>query len=66
MNAKDAKLIGGCCSFDSSDDLVYELTSAILEDRPAIPGFDHGAQAQRIADAVLESNQTGQWVDVSR
>ncbi|MCA9076657.1 MAG: gfo/Idh/MocA family oxidoreductase, partial [Planctomycetaceae bacterium] len=47
-------------------DLVYELTSAILEDRPAIPGFNHGAQAQRIADAVLESNQTGQWVDVTR
>ncbi len=46
-------------------DLVYELTTAILEDRPATPGFDHGASAQRIADAVLESNRTGQWVGVS-
>ncbi len=36
-----------------------------IEGSSAIPGFDHGASAQRIADAVLESNQTGQWGDVS-
>ena len=46
-------------------DLVYELTSAIIEDRPAVPGFDHGAAAQAVADAVLKSNETGQWVDVN-
>jgi predicted dehydrogenase len=45
-------------------DLVYELTSAILEDRPAVPGFDDGARAQAVADAVLESNMKGAWVDV--
>ena len=42
-------------------DLVYELTSAIVENRDAIPGFDHGALAQYVADAVLESNESGQW-----
>jgi predicted dehydrogenase len=42
-------------------DLVYELTSAIVEDRPAVPGFDHGARAQFVADAVLQSNATGGW-----
>ncbi|MBX3439157.1 MAG: Gfo/Idh/MocA family oxidoreductase [Planctomycetaceae bacterium] len=45
-------------------DLVYELTSAIAENRPATPGFDDGARAQDIADAVLESNATGRWVEI--
>ena len=45
-------------------DLVYELTSAIVEERPAVPGFDHGANAQAVADAVLESNARGKWVNV--
>lgn len=45
-------------------DLVYELTSAILEDRPAVPGFDHGALAQGVADAVLESAEKKSWVNV--
>lgn len=43
------------------DDLVYELTSVIVEDRPALPGFDHGAMAQYVADAVLASNEDGRW-----
>ncbi len=46
-------------------DLVYELTSAIVEDRPAVPGFDHGAMAQVVADAVLESNRERRWIDLS-
>lgn len=45
-------------------DLVYELTSAIVEDRPAVPGFDAGARAQEVADAVLESSATGRWVTI--
>jgi predicted dehydrogenase len=45
-------------------DLVYELTSAIVEDRPAVPGFDHGALAQSVADAVLRSSAERKWVDV--
>ena len=45
-------------------DLVYEFTSAIIEERPAWPGFDDGARAQIVADAVLESNTSRAWVDV--
>jgi predicted dehydrogenase len=45
-------------------DLVYELTSAIVEDRPAVPGFDHGALAQSVADSVLLSNRERRWIDV--
>jgi predicted dehydrogenase len=47
-------------------DLVWEFVSAIVEGRDAVPGFDHGARAQQIADAVLESNETKRWVDVPR
>lgn len=43
-------------------DLVYELTSAIVEDRPAIPSFVDGAKAQAVADAVLQSSESGGWV----
>lgn len=43
-------------------DLIYELVSAIVEDRPAVPGFQHGAQAQAVADAVLTSNESMRWV----
>jgi predicted dehydrogenase len=46
-------------------DLVYELVSAIVEGRDAVPGFDHGARAQAIADAVLVSNDTGKWITIN-
>ena len=36
-------------------DLVFEFVSAIVEERDAVPGFDHGASSQAVADAVLES-----------
>jgi len=45
-------------------DLVYELTSAIVEGRPAVPGFDDGARAQAVADAVLASNDERTWKDL--
>lgn len=45
-------------------DLVYEFTSAIVEGRPASPGFDDGARAQIVADAVLQSHANRAWVDV--
>lgn len=45
-------------------DLIWEFVSAIVEGRDALPGFDHGARAQQIADAVLESNETKRWVEV--
>lgn len=46
-------------------DLVYEFVSAIVEGRDAIPGFDHGASAQLIADSVLESFEKRTWVDIN-
>ncbi|MGV2334747.1 MAG UNVERIFIED_CONTAM: hypothetical protein LVR18_11740 [Planctomycetaceae bacterium] len=45
-------------------DLVYELTSAIIEERDAVPGFHDGALAQAVADAVLVSFADRRWVDV--
>jgi hypothetical protein len=45
-------------------DLVYEFVSAIVEDRPAVPGFDHGARAQAVADAVLDSFENRSWVNI--
>jgi predicted dehydrogenase len=45
-------------------DLVYEFVSAIVEKRDAVPGFDAGASAQAVADAVLTSFETRKWVDV--
>jgi predicted dehydrogenase len=47
-------------------DLVWEFVSAIVEGRDAVPGFDHGASAQAVADAVLQSNETRQWVNVTQ
>jgi predicted dehydrogenase len=45
-------------------DLVYEFVSSILEERDAVPGFDTGASAQAVADAVLESFEKRTWVNV--
>jgi len=45
-------------------DLMYEFVSAIVEERDAVPGFDHGASAQAIADAVLESYEKKTWVEI--
>ena len=46
-------------------DLVWEFCSAISEGRDAMPSFDHGLNAQIIADAVLESNENASWIDVA-
>lgn len=45
-------------------DLVWEFVSAIVEGRDPVPGFDAGASAQFIADAVLESFEQRSWVDI--
>lgn len=45
-------------------DLVWEFVSAIVEGRDAVPGFDHGASAQAVADAVLESFDKKTWVQI--
>lgn len=46
-------------------DLVWEFVSSIVEDRDCVPGFDHGARAQAVADAVLVSDEKRAWVDVN-
>jgi len=46
-------------------DLVYEFVSAIVEQRNAIPGFDDGASAQAVADAVLESFDCRTWISLN-
>jgi predicted dehydrogenase len=43
---------------------VWEFVSAIVERRDAVPGFDAGASAQAVADAVLRSFAEQRWVDV--
>lgn len=45
-------------------DLVYEFVSAIVEERDVIPGFDHGARAQAVADAVLDSFENRSWIEI--
>jgi len=45
-------------------DLVYELVSAIVEGRDAVPGFDAGASAQAVADATLQSCEERRWIDI--
>lgn len=47
-------------------DLVWEFVSAIIEERDAVPGFDDGASAQAIADAVLQSYAERRWIDIPR
>ncbi|MBV8609773.1 MAG: Gfo/Idh/MocA family oxidoreductase [Singulisphaera sp.] len=44
-------------------DLVWEFISAIVEKRPAVPSFYDGLNAQRVADAVLESYEQRTWID---
>jgi len=45
-------------------DLVYEFVDAIVEKRAATPDFRDGLNAQLVADSVLESYKSRQWVDL--
>ena len=46
-------------------DLVWEFVSAIGERRRAVPDFYDGLRAQVVADAVLQSYEQRQWVEIS-
>jgi len=46
-------------------DLVWELISAIVEGRDAVPSYLDGLNAQIVADAVLESHRDRRWVEVN-
>src|SRR6185436_6242201 len=41
-------------------ELAGELVSALEQKRPAVPSFEHGLRAQRVAEAVR--NSRGAWV----
>jgi predicted dehydrogenase len=43
-------------------EMARELVSALEEGRPAVPSFEHGLRAQRIAEAVRSSRD--RWVDL--
>ena len=47
-------------------DIVCEFASAILEGRDCEPSFAHGAAAQAIADAVLQSSSGGGWIELPK
>ncbi|CAN5917078.1 Gfo/Idh/MocA family oxidoreductase [soil metagenome] len=44
-------------------DLMWEFVSAIVENRPAVPSFLDGLNAQLVADAVLKSHESRTWVE---
>lgn len=46
------------------DLLAWEFISAILEQRDAIPSFYDGLVAQRLADAVLQSQREARWIEL--
>jgi predicted dehydrogenase len=43
---------------------VFELLSAVAEERPAEPGFREGWEVSRVIDAVTKSAEERRWVDV--
>lgn len=45
-------------------DIVWEFITAITEGRPARPSFEDGWQAQVVADAVIESQASGRWIEL--
>ncbi len=45
-------------------DLMWEFVSAIVEQRAAVPDFHDGLSAQIVADAVIDSYQRRQWVEI--
>ncbi len=45
-------------------DLMWEFISAIVENRPAVPSFLDGLNAQIVADSVLESHTHRHWVEI--
>ncbi len=46
-------------------DLVWEMVSAIVEGRQAVPSFYDGLSAQIVADSVLNSYAQRRWVDIA-
>jgi predicted dehydrogenase len=47
-------------------DQMVEFIDAITHQRPCVPSFYDGARAQAVMDAAIESDRTGQWVEVPK
>ncbi len=47
-------------------DLVWEFVSAIREGRDATPSFCDGWAAQVVADAAIQSDLSGSWVEITQ
>jgi predicted dehydrogenase len=45
-------------------DLMWEFISAIIERRQAVPSFLDGLNAQLVADAVIRSCESREWVEI--
>lgn len=43
---------------------AFDLVSAIVNGTPVSPNFEDGYRISLIADAILQSSETSQWVDV--
>ncbi|MHB1314569.1 MAG: Gfo/Idh/MocA family protein [Christensenellales bacterium] len=43
----------------------YDFIKAIKEDTKAVPSFHDGYEISVICDAIVESNKTSKWVDIS-
>lgn len=46
-------------------DQAWEFVDAIRNQRPCVPSFHEGAQAQAVMDAAVQSAETRQWVEFS-
>lgn len=47
-------------------DQDVEFIRAILEQRPCVPSFKEGAQAQQVMDAAVQSAREKRWVDIDK
>jgi predicted dehydrogenase len=45
-------------------DQAWEFVDAIRNQRPCVPSFHDGAQAQAVMDAAVQSAETRQWVEL--
>lgn len=43
---------------------IYHLIKAVAEDKAARPSFADGYQVALICDAIIQSSETGRWIDV--
>ena len=47
-------------------DQDVEFIRAILEQRPCVPSFKEGAQAQQVMDAAVQSAREKRWVEIEK